>query len=150
MHVTSRGDAWAGFLTIGIPSIKRPTGHVYVLDTIQSIVNTTSPRDRDQIVIVVFLTDFDAAYKENLTATIVAVYGRYIESGLIHVVRVAREAYPPLDNLKSNFNDTKERVKWRSKQVTFSHQHNYAVLDFNSGVNGVLFITVVTGFLLIS
>ncbi|KAI0240401.1 Alpha-1,3-mannosyl-glycoprotein 4-beta-N-acetylglucosaminyltransferase C, partial [Lamellibrachia satsuma] len=106
-----------GFLTIGIPSMKRPTGHVYVLNTIQSIVNTTSPRDRDQIVIVVFLTDFDAAYNENLTATIVAVYGRYIESGLIHVVRVAREAYPPLDNLKRNFNDAKDRVTWRSKQV---------------------------------
>ena len=102
---------------------------MYVLDTIQSILNTTSQRDQSEIVIVVCLTDFDVEYNENLTTSIVRLYGQYIETGLIHIVQLARDLYPPLNNLKRNFNDVKERVTWRSKQVPFYYCE---VLVFNS------------------
>ncbi|KAK2183790.1 hypothetical protein NP493_289g02003 [Ridgeia piscesae] len=116
VNVIAKHRPKEGFLTIGIPSIKRPTGDVYVLDTIQSILNATSQTDRDRVVAVVFLTDFDVAYNTRLSAAIVERYGRHIDSGLIHVVQVARDVYPPLDGLKRNFNDAKERVSWRAKQ----------------------------------
>ena len=105
---------------------------MYVLDTIQSILDTTSQTDRARVVVVVFLTDFDVAYNSRLSAAIVERYGRHIESGLIHVVQVARDVYPPLDGLKRNFNDAKERVYWRAKQVSAFGSHYREVSSFRS------------------
>lgn len=40
----------------------------------------------------------------------------YIETGFITLVKVPKLYYPPLHNLKRTFNDSIERVKWRSQQ----------------------------------
>ena len=44
-------------------------------------------------------------------------YGEHLSSGFILIMEVDQSAYPPLDNLKRNYNDPPFRVKWRSKQV---------------------------------
>ena len=35
----------------------------------------------------------------------------------MQILQVSPSAYPPLTNLKRNYNDAPERVYWRSKQV---------------------------------
>ena len=81
-------------------------------------MNETSPRDQSRIVLFVFLTDFDTAYNDKISAQSVRTYGGQIASGLIHIVQIAPDVYPPLTNLKRNYNDSSARVFWRSKQVT--------------------------------
>ena len=44
-------------------------------------------------------------------------YPEYLQSGFIQIMQVPKTAYPPLENLKRNYNDAPERVYWRSKQV---------------------------------
>lgn len=106
-----------GFLTIGIPSIKRLNGVTYLMQTLTSLVDETTPTERNDIVIIVFLADLDVDHNANATRQIVRRYEREIAAGFIQILRVAREYYPPLENLKRNFNDPPERVTWRAKQV---------------------------------
>ncbi|XP_023932470.1 alpha-1,3-mannosyl-glycoprotein 4-beta-N-acetylglucosaminyltransferase C-like [Lingula anatina] len=105
-----------GFLTIGIPSVKRPMGAVYLLQTITYIINRTSPSEQENIVLLVFLANFDTKYNENVLKILSAKFDDYIKSGFILVLQVPENNYPPLENLKRNYNDSPEKVKWRSKQ----------------------------------
>ncbi|XP_013381235.1 alpha-1,3-mannosyl-glycoprotein 4-beta-N-acetylglucosaminyltransferase C-like [Lingula anatina] len=105
-----------GFLTIGIPSVKRAKGTVYLLQTISYIINMTSPSEREKIVLLVFLANFDTQYNENVLKSISAKFDDYMKSGFILVMQVPEKNYPPLENLKRNYNDSPEKVKWRSKQ----------------------------------
>jgi len=112
-----------GFLTIGIPSVKRVNGPTYLLSTIESILNTTTETERSDLKVVVFLADTDVSYNIQTTAVILKRYGGHVTSGLLTVIRVRPEFYPPLDGLKRNFDDSATRVRWRSKQVA-----DYALL----------------------
>ena len=107
---------FSGFLTIGIPSIKRANGMSYLLDTLRSIVEHTSPRDKDMTVVVVFLADFDTEYNSQAIANISSLFMPYIKSGFLQVIQASRTFYPPLTNLKRNFGDQPDRIYWRSKQ----------------------------------
>ncbi len=88
----------------------------YLLDTLRSIAEHTSPRDRDSTVVVVFLADFDTNYNADVIANISSLFMPFIKSGFVQVVQAARSFYPPLTNLKRNFGDPPERIVWRSKQ----------------------------------
>ncbi|XP_013392568.1 alpha-1,3-mannosyl-glycoprotein 4-beta-N-acetylglucosaminyltransferase C-like [Lingula anatina] len=105
-----------GFLTIGIPSVKRPKGTMYLLQTITYIINRTPASEKENIVLLVFLANFDTQYNENVLKNISAKFDDYIKSGFILVMQVPENNYPPLENLKRNYNNSLEKVKWRSKQ----------------------------------
>ncbi len=117
----------SGFLTIGVPTIKRINGMLYVIQTVGSIIDNTSIRDRATVVVVVFLADFDQEYNEKVVTELTAKYAYYIRMGFLHIVQLPKEFYPKLDGLKRNFGDRPERVKWRAKQVSdFSFMFLYS------------------------
>ena len=108
---------FSGFLTLGIPFIKRLNGHVYIAQTVESLIINTTPSQRVDIVIVVFLADFDTQYNDKVTDILTTAHPNHIHSGLLQIVTVKPSFYPPLTALKRNFNDQTERVTWRAKQV---------------------------------
>ena len=109
----------SGFLTIGVPSIKRANGPTYILQTIESLIENTSAEEHNiSVVVVVFLADQDIDYNKDVSKMITKKHQAYINLGFLQIVTVGNSFYPPLVGLKHNFNDHVERVKWRSKQVS--------------------------------
>lgn len=106
-----------GFLAIGIPSIKRINGFEYLMETLASIDQETSTKEKSENVVIVFLADFDTSYNNRTAMEIALKYGHHLQSGFIQVLQVSKDYYPPLENLKRNFNDEPSRVSWRAKQV---------------------------------
>lgn len=105
------------FLTIGIPTIKRKNGMEYLMHTLDSVAMETTMQEKNRIVVVIFLADFDDKYNKEVTAALLRKYEYYFGIGLFQIIQVHRSLYPPLNNLKQNFGDEKDRVKWRAKQV---------------------------------
>ncbi|XP_019630460.1 PREDICTED: alpha-1,3-mannosyl-glycoprotein 4-beta-N-acetylglucosaminyltransferase C-like [Branchiostoma belcheri] len=118
-----------GFLTIGIPTVKRDQNASYLTTTLDSLISHTTEAERKQIVIVVFLADFDTDYNQKLSTELSQKYSLHLNSGLMQVIQAPRSFYPSLDNLKTKFKDSPERVRWRSKQCVdyaylFQHCRN--------------------------
>ena len=107
----------AGFLTIGVPNVKRQNGMQYLLRTIDSLILHISADDKKTVVVMVFLADFDRKYNDEVAKAVTEKFLDYINMGFLQVVQVSKQYYPKLDNLKRNFGDKPNRVKWRSKQV---------------------------------
>ncbi|XP_078583872.1 alpha-1,6-mannosyl-glycoprotein 4-beta-N-acetylglucosaminyltransferase-like [Branchiostoma floridae x Branchiostoma japonicum] len=105
-----------GFLTIGIPTVKRDKDSLYLGTTIDSLIENTAEADRRQVIIVIFLADFDSYYNKMLSQELYKNYSRHLEDGFMQVVQAPISFYPQLEGLKQNFNDSQDRVKWRSKQ----------------------------------
>ena len=117
----------AGFLTIGIPSIKRINGINYLTQTLDSLIQSTTPDEQMLCVVVVFLADLDLRYNNNTLKNLTVAYSHYIDIGFIHVIQAYQEIYPDFMTLKRNFNDKPDRVKWRSKQaIDFAYMFSYA------------------------
>ncbi|CAH1256768.1 MGAT4C [Branchiostoma lanceolatum] len=115
-----------GFLAIGIPTVKRENNTNYLDVTLNSLIEHTPESKRDQITIVIFLADLDSDYNRRLSLEIYQNYSNYLDSGFMQVVQAPKHFYPQLEGLKQNFNDTRERVKWRSKQcVDFAFLFSY-------------------------
>ncbi|XP_035672066.1 alpha-1,6-mannosyl-glycoprotein 4-beta-N-acetylglucosaminyltransferase-like [Branchiostoma floridae] len=114
------------FLTIGIPTVKRDQDATYLFATLDSLIEHTDAEQHTQIVIVVFLADFDTLYNRNFSSEISRKYSQHLESGFMRVIQAPRTFYPTLEGLKVKFNDSKERVRWRSKQcVDFAFLFQY-------------------------
>ena len=122
------------FLTIGIPTINRKKAEfTYLKGTIQSIVGQTSDSEKDNVVVLIFLADFDETLKMPIIKHIQQHYQKYLDSGFIQIMQASQEAYPPLEGLKRNYNDAETRVKWRSKQVVdfaFMFYHGRTISDY--------------------
>jgi len=118
---------FTGFITIGVPSIKRVNGPNYLLQTLTSIIEHVTVAEKSRVTVVVFLADLDAEYNKESANAIQARYSSDLSSGFLQVIRIAPEFYPPLDGLKRNFGDAPDRVRWRAKQVAdFSFMFAYA------------------------
>ena len=89
----------------------------YLMQTLDSIIAQTSKTDKQSVVAVVFLADLDQNYNNETAYEIVKKYPKLIKSGFLQIIRVSKDYYPPLKNLKRNFNDAPDRVSWRAKQV---------------------------------
>jgi alpha-1,3-mannosylglycoprotein beta-1,4-N-acetylglucosaminyltransferase C len=119
--------AVAGFLTIGVPSIRRVNGHSYLLRTLASLIEHVTPAEKSLVTVIVFLADLDAEYNNESAKAIVGRFEAEISSGFIRLVRVSPDYYPQLVGLKRNFGDAPDRVKWRAKQVAdFALMFSYA------------------------
>ncbi|XP_023932471.1 alpha-1,3-mannosyl-glycoprotein 4-beta-N-acetylglucosaminyltransferase C isoform X2 [Lingula anatina] len=116
VQVAGRWRQKRGFLTIGIPSVKRARGAEYLLQTIRYIISRTTLKEKESIVLLVFLANFDTDYNAAVLKNISARYGDYMNSGFLLVMQVPEKYYPPLTNLKRNYNDPPNQVAWRSKQ----------------------------------
>lgn len=86
------------------------------MNTVQSIVNCTKEEELQEIYIVVFLADFDAKWKEEISNRLRERFEKIISMGTLHVIQAWESFYPPLDNLKHTFVDPETKKKWRAKQ----------------------------------
>ncbi|XP_070567751.1 alpha-1,3-mannosyl-glycoprotein 4-beta-N-acetylglucosaminyltransferase C-like [Ptychodera flava] len=105
-----------GFLTIGIPTVKRAKGS-YLQSTLDSIIEHTSADERKNIVVVVFLADMDVEIKSQTVEILKQKYSQYMWNGFLEVIEAPQSFYPPLENLKQKYGDSQDRIRWRSKQV---------------------------------
>ena len=108
-----------GFLTIGIVSVRRPDGGgVSIHQTIESLTNRTTTKDRESTTIVVFLADLDKRFNDASMERLQKDHTEHFDSGFIRVLRVGVDAYTTLENHGRNINDdAPKRVRWRAKQV---------------------------------
>lgn len=103
------------FLTVGLCSIKRKRG-TYLLDTLQSIFSQSSEEELRDMVVVVFLADFDTDWNERTARDISDLFPVPVLRGQLLVIHAPQSYYPPLEGLKRNFKDSPARVHFRSKQ----------------------------------
>ena len=103
-------------MSIGIPTVNR-NGLSYLIETLESIIENTSESEKSEVVVVVFLADMDFEFRAKTVQFIATTYMPHLESGFLQVVEPPFGEYPKFDIVKRNFNDTLERVRWRSKQV---------------------------------
>jgi len=108
---------YTGFLTIGVPSVRRVNGPAYLLETLSSLKEHTTASEKLEVSVVVFLAESDAEYNNDSIAAIYRHHHDDIASGFISIIQVSSSYYPQLSNLKRNFGDAPDRVQWRAKQV---------------------------------
>ncbi|BFZ14797.1 hypothetical protein BsWGS_17836 [Bradybaena similaris] len=103
-------------LVFGIPTIKRPEED-YLVETLDSLLSSISPHDSRQCLVVVLIAEAnDDSYVKNLAAFLEKEYAVHVESGLLEIIAPRPEFYPDFKDLPPTLNDSKERVRWRSKQ----------------------------------
>ncbi|OCT82053.1 alpha-1,3-mannosyl-glycoprotein 4-beta-N-acetylglucosaminyltransferase C [Xenopus laevis] len=103
------------FLTVGISSVERKKQN-YLLETIDSVFSHLNPEELEEVCLVVFLANQDQSLNLNMARKIQEKFASAINAGLLIVISTSFQNYPPLDNLKRNYNDLPDRVKFRSKQ----------------------------------
>ncbi|XP_023237083.1 alpha-1,3-mannosyl-glycoprotein 4-beta-N-acetylglucosaminyltransferase C-like [Centruroides sculpturatus] len=115
------------YLTIGIPSVKRKTDN-YLFQTLQSIIKGSSREELQNITIVVLVADVNSVDRHGRIREIKSAFEDHIKSGLLHIIETTPSIYPPFITLHQTYNDSMERVHWRSKQVIdFALLFNYSV-----------------------
>ena len=105
----------SAFLTIGIATVARKSSS-YLPETLRSLVEQLHGNDKKDVHIVVFLADLTKKARISQWKTLEATVHWYVAQDILHVIEAPSEFYPPLDNLKKKYNDSAERIKWRSKQ----------------------------------
>ncbi|XP_063802134.1 alpha-1,3-mannosyl-glycoprotein 4-beta-N-acetylglucosaminyltransferase C-like [Pseudophryne corroboree] len=103
------------FLTIGISSVKREKSN-YLLTTIESIFHHSSQEELDQLIVVIYMANTKHTQNRKTAEEIERQFHSEIAAGHLIVISSYINAYPPLDNLKRNYNDPPNRVTFRSKQ----------------------------------
>ncbi|XP_076454614.1 alpha-1,6-mannosyl-glycoprotein 4-beta-N-acetylglucosaminyltransferase-like [Babylonia areolata] len=105
-----------GYLTLGIPTLKRPKGD-YFFSTLASLLQQSTPAQQLNMTLVILLADRDPDTNLLTLASIKARYRKELSEGLMLVVSAPdTEHIFRAPNLKRTFNDSLERVRWRSKQ----------------------------------
>ncbi|MGH0127023.1 UNVERIFIED_CONTAM: hypothetical protein FKN15_027883 [Acipenser sinensis] len=102
-------------LVLGIPTVKREKQN-YLMDTLNSLLYELSQEERSDCIIIVFIAETDVQYVNSLAADIKKSFPSEVQSGLLEVVSPSPGFYPNFTDLKETFGDTRERVKWRTKQ----------------------------------
>ncbi|WAR00110.1 MGT4B-like protein [Mya arenaria] len=103
-------------LVLGIPTIRREKVS-YLTQTVSSLITGMTKEEQQMCLIIVFVAEpWDKAYAEEVGDSLKKDFSDSMASGLLEVISPPSEYYPDLDNLKLTFGDTKERVKWRTKQ----------------------------------
>uniref|UniRef100_A0AAQ5WZ83 Alpha-1,3-mannosyl-glycoprotein 4-beta-N-acetylglucosaminyltransferase A n=1 Tax=Amphiprion ocellaris TaxID=80972 RepID=A0AAQ5WZ83_AMPOC len=98
-------------MVMGIPTVKRKVKS-YLSETLRSLIDKLSPEEKLDCVIIVFVGEDNTR----------------LSSGLLEVISPPATYYPDLTNLKETFGDSRERVKWRTKQnLDYSFLMMYAV-----------------------
>ncbi|KAK7487366.1 hypothetical protein BaRGS_00021455 [Batillaria attramentaria] len=104
------------YLAIGLPTVQRAEKE-YLFETLSSLLSKSSKEEQETFTIIVMLADRSAAYNQDVLRRIRLFYPDQLQSGVIQVVLgpdmefIFRE-----EPSKLTFNDSVERVRWRSKQ----------------------------------
>ncbi|KAG7463427.1 hypothetical protein MATL_G00176440 [Megalops atlanticus] len=118
-------------MVMGIPTVKR-TVKSYLPETLRSLIDKLSEEEKKDCVIVVYVGETDTDYVHSVVDGLQKEFSTEFRSGLLEVISPPATYYPDLSNLKETFGDSKERVRWRTKQnLDFSFLMMYAA---NKGV----------------
>nr|XP_048714325.1 alpha-1,3-mannosyl-glycoprotein 4-beta-N-acetylglucosaminyltransferase A isoform X3 [Caretta caretta] len=102
-------------IVMGIPTVKRKVKS-YLTETLHSLIDKLSPEEKLDCVMVVFIGETDLDYVHSVVAILEKEFSTEISSGLVEIISPPATYYPDLTNLKETFGDSKERVRWRTKQ----------------------------------
>ncbi|CAC5413719.1 MGAT4C [Mytilus coruscus] len=116
------------FLTIGIPTMRRP-GISYLEKTLESLIMFTSDQERLKIVIVLYMADGNQTWVNYTANDLKKKYQKHFDTGFLHIFHYHEQIFPDFKSLSRTFNDAAERVTWRSKQnidyaYMFMYSHN--------------------------
>ncbi|KAM3842890.1 alpha-1,3-mannosyl-glycoprotein 4-beta-N-acetylglucosaminyltransferase B, partial [Diretmus argenteus] len=113
-------------LVLGVPTVKRQK-QSYLVNTLSSLIYNLTPSQQQDLLIIVFVAETDSAYVDSVAETIRKDFPREVQSGLLEVVSPSQYYYPNFTSLRETFGDSKDRVKWRTKQnLDFSFLMLYA------------------------
>ncbi|NWX84532.1 MGT4A acetylglucosaminyltransferase, partial [Nothoprocta ornata] len=106
-------------IVMGIPTVKRKVKS-YLTETLHSLIDKLSPEEKLDCVMVVFIGEREVSGTQDISCAFWRVsfdrFSTEINSGLVEVIAPPASYYPDLTNLKETFGDSKERVRWRTKQ----------------------------------
>ncbi|KAM4622045.1 alpha-1,3-mannosyl-glycoprotein 4-beta-N-acetylglucosaminyltransferase B [Polymixia lowei] len=113
-------------LVLGVPTVKRQK-QSYLVKTVGSLLYNLTPSQRRDLLIIIFVAETDSVYVDSVAETISKNFPREALSGLLEVVSPSQYYYPDFNSLRETFGDSKDRVKWRTKQnLDFSFLMLYA------------------------
>ncbi|XP_071033079.1 alpha-1,3-mannosyl-glycoprotein 4-beta-N-acetylglucosaminyltransferase C-like isoform X2 [Parasteatoda tepidariorum] len=104
------------YITIGIPSVARKKEN-YLHKTLKSLLENMDKDERKDVTIVVLYADSDTKIRHKRLKETMLLFNEYVRSGLLLLIQTYPEIYPPMKITRRTYNDTIERIAWRSKQV---------------------------------
>ncbi len=114
---------------IGVPTIKREKTS-YLLETLKSLFDAMNDLEKTDVLVVVLIAEIeDQAFVQSTIESISKGFRFEVDSGLLEIIVPPIEYYPDLNSFGMDrvFNDSAERVKWRTKQnLDFSYLMTYA------------------------
>lgn len=113
LHISKEREGVS--LVFGIPTIKREKTS-YLLDTLASLLDGMSQESKDDSVIVVFIGETNLEFAEQVAVAAKNRFHSDVDSGLVEIVAPSASFYPDLDAVPLTFGDSRERVRWRTKQ----------------------------------
>ncbi|KAM5192543.1 alpha-1,3-mannosyl-glycoprotein 4-beta-N-acetylglucosaminyltransferase-like protein MGAT4D [Mantella aurantiaca] len=102
-------------IVFGIPTVKRDK-QSYLLDTLSSIFSEMSASEKEDCVVIVFIAEVNVQYVNDVANSVKENFPREIRSGVLEIISPPASYYPEFSNIKETFGDSKERVRWRTKQ----------------------------------
>jgi len=98
-----------------IPTVKREQKS-YLIKTLKSLMSESSENEKKKSLFLVFIAETDRKVVQNLVEEITSKFKEETNSGYIEIISPHKDFYPDFTNISSTFNDSKERVIWRTKQ----------------------------------
>ncbi|CAH0383069.1 unnamed protein product [Bemisia tabaci] len=132
-YITSKGRRGVKII-LGVPTVKR-SNQSYLLTTLQNLLESMSPEEQNETLIVVLIAEVDAKYVISVANDVKAQFPEAIESGLIDIISPPLHYYPEFSSLRRTLDDDPERVKWRSKQNL-----DYAFLMMYAQSRGMFYV----------
>ncbi|XP_039670336.1 alpha-1,3-mannosyl-glycoprotein 4-beta-N-acetylglucosaminyltransferase A isoform X7 [Perca fluviatilis] len=102
-------------LVLGIPTVKREKQN-YLVSTLRSLLYGLTTLQQQDLLIIVFVAETDSDYVGSIAESIRKNFSREVQSGLLEVISPSQYYYPDFSGLRETFGDSKDRVKWRTKQ----------------------------------
>ncbi|CAL8358700.1 unnamed protein product [Merluccius merluccius] len=114
------------FLVLGVPTVRREK-QSYLVNTLVSLLYSLTPSQCQDLLIIIFVAETDAVYVQSVAEIISKSFPKESRSGLLEVVSPPQYYYPNFTTLQETLGDSKDRVKWRTKQtLDFSFLMLYA------------------------
>ncbi|XP_032384269.1 alpha-1,3-mannosyl-glycoprotein 4-beta-N-acetylglucosaminyltransferase B isoform X1 [Etheostoma spectabile] len=113
-------------LVLGIPTVKREK-QSYLVSTLRSLLYGLTTLQQQDLLIIVFVAETDSDYVGSIAESIRKNFSKEVQSGMLEVISPSQYYYPDFSGLRETLGDSKDRVKWRTKQnLDFSFLMLYA------------------------
>ncbi|XP_029452686.1 alpha-1,3-mannosyl-glycoprotein 4-beta-N-acetylglucosaminyltransferase-like protein MGAT4D isoform X2 [Rhinatrema bivittatum] len=102
-------------LVMGIPTVKR-NKESYLLETLTSLFYEMTEEEKNDCLVIVFVAEVNVQFVNAIAESIKHAFPNEVESGMLEVISPPPAYYPDFSGIKETFGDSKERVRWRTKQ----------------------------------